>query len=276
MESADGGEAGSMKGGLGLDFVFQDWLDPRMFTDHRAQVFRLTLEGSRGEHVPISIRQGAFVHTKEDDRTGAVVWDDAVMLCRYLSMNKGIASSLKGKTVVDLGCGSGFLGIAVAATCGANVVLTDRHIMKELNQGNIEENSDIIKIGGGSVDFETLSWGQKLGKSLAEKAPVDFVLASGCVYHEEANPLLLRSLRDLSCSTTVTYFAIDFRFDVSDTRCSEQESQYAAPVVSSFLKLASESGFQMEQIPRADLGLENSFVKDSVRLYRCTFCDMNE
>jgi hypothetical protein len=84
-----GGDA-QLGGGL-FAFVFQPWLDLQMLTNHSADHFEFKLlstpatatEASSSDRT-LSVEQEAFVHTKTNDRTGAVVWDDAVVLARYL------------------------------------------------------------------------------------------------------------------------------------------------------------------------------------------------
>lgn len=264
----------------GLDFVFQDWINPRLFTDHSAETFTFDLNVVSGveEDSRLEISQGEFCHTPENDLTGAVVWDDAVMLCRYACTRPEL---LKGKSVVDLGCGSGFLGIGVAAGCGANAVLTDRPMMRALITENARKNASVVASGGGKAVFAAHSWGEPLGSEadasfddedlLSSKAPFDVCLASGCVYHEEANPLLLDSLEMLCSSKTLILFAIDFRFDVSTKDDQDIEDDYITPVVRSFLNMAKERGLVMNPIPQSDLSLPAEFIKKSVRIYNCAW-----
>ena len=54
---------------------------------------------------------------------GLKIWEGTIDLLEWLLSNHPDAS-LKGKYVLDLGCGAGLLGIA-AMECGANVVFQD-------------------------------------------------------------------------------------------------------------------------------------------------------
>ncbi|GBG24575.1 Protein N-lysine methyltransferase METTL21A [Hondaea fermentalgiana] len=254
-------EEGEDEGGFGLDFVFQDWLDPQTFTNHRANNFDL---------LGVQVQQGAFCHTKDNDQTGAVVWDDAVMLARHLVAR--FPASLRGKTVIDLGAGTGFLGLAVAHGCSADVIITDREVMRALIEQNVEVNKACIAAQGGSACFVPHSWGDPLKAGIAEHAPFDIVLASGCIYHEEANPALLKSLRALAGATGDIYVAIDFRFDVTK---QDKDDPYAAPVVASFLSQAKSAGLELRELPADEsdqgLALAREHVKKSVRIFRGCF-----
>ncbi|XP_042605159.1 protein N-lysine methyltransferase METTL21A isoform X2 [Cyprinus carpio] len=62
----------------------------------------------------------------------AVVWDAAVVLCMFLEMG---TVDLKGKRVIELGAGTGLVGI-VAALLGASVRITDREAALEFLTAN--------------------------------------------------------------------------------------------------------------------------------------------
>ncbi len=252
-----------------LGFVFENWLDPETFTEHGAPEFAL------GD---VRVRQGRFLHTKADDHTGAVVWDDAVMTLRLLSEGTGEGAVFRAPRaaparVLDLGCGTGFLGIALAAACGADVVVSDQACMRSLAEANVEANSRAVAARGGRCRFLEHSWGEALGSELAQCAPFDVILASGCVYHEEANPLLVASIKRLSGPHTVVYVAIDFRFDVSRRGSSVAEDgddeQYVSPVIRGFLEHCERGGLRMIALDSQQIGLCKEHVKDSVRVYRC-------
>lgn len=60
---------------------------------------------------------------------------------------------LSGLQILELGCGSGILGL-VAARLGANVTLTDDNSVRSLAESNVDANRWGIRGAGGSATFE--------------------------------------------------------------------------------------------------------------------------
>lgn len=79
----------------------------------------------------------------------------AVVLAKTLHfLSEEGAFQLKGKTVLDLGCGVGFVGIYLACL-GCQVVLADFPSLKDLVERNIGINKSLFK---GKVDFTVANW----------------------------------------------------------------------------------------------------------------------
>eukprot|EP00953_Heterococcus_sp_UTEX-ZZ885_P004929 3139-Heterococcus_DN1.PRE.2 len=72
--------------------------------------------------------------------TGAAVWPCAIVLSKYLEKIYAAGSQMKGITVIELGCGTGCVGL-VAAALGASVVLTDQRQLLPLMQRNVDCNN---------------------------------------------------------------------------------------------------------------------------------------
>ncbi|KAF0709557.1 hypothetical protein AaE_012836 [Aphanomyces astaci] len=106
--------------------------------------------------------------------TGLTVWPAACVLLKYLEHHYAPSNGLQGKRVVELGCGTGAVGLA-AAMLGAHVVLTDQaHILFHI-QANVQAND----VAG--VEFCAYDWGAPLPQVVAGRKPVDIVLISDCV-----------------------------------------------------------------------------------------------
>ena len=64
------------------------------------------------------------------------------------------ALSLSGKTILELGSGTGLLGIYLGCL-GVNVVMADLSSVKDLTERNISLNKSMIK---GKVEFAVANW----------------------------------------------------------------------------------------------------------------------
>ncbi|EOA25869.1 hypothetical protein CARUB_v10019248mg [Capsella rubella] len=96
--------------------------------------------------------------------------------------------------IVELGSGTGIVGIAAAATLGANVTVTDLPNVIENLKFNADANAEAVARFGGKVHVASLRWGETddvevLGQN------VDLILASDVVYHEHLYDPLLKTLR---------------------------------------------------------------------------------
>ena len=166
----------------------------------------------------LSIEQGTFCHTKKDDRTGAVVWDDAVVMALEHFAAETTPGWFRGKKCIELGSGCGFLGI-VTSCLGADTIITDQaHIVPllEKNAQNIIARKEEYLRFGGSIECRHHNWGTP-----TDGATYDVIIASGVVYHEEAIDPLLASLRALSRPSETRFFlGVDYRFDVNSSGTS--------------------------------------------------------
>lgn len=109
--------------------------------------------------------------------TGTFVWPAAHILAKYFEKRFG-PDGLRGKTLCDIGSGTGLTGF-VAAALGGTVTLTDQACVLPL----LSENVCSVVDSGLGVHAEQLvmkeyHWGEK--SPLAE-TPFDFLIVSDCV-----------------------------------------------------------------------------------------------
>ncbi|XP_053142573.1 protein N-lysine methyltransferase METTL21A [Hemicordylus capensis] len=135
----------------------------------------------------------------------AVVWDAAVVLCSFLEMG-GI--DLQGRLVIELGAGTGLLGI-VAALLGAHVTITDRKAALELLELNVQANLPADLQPRATV--KELTWGQGLASFSA--GGYDFILGADIVYLEETFADLLLTLDHLCSDHTVILLSCRLRYE---------------------------------------------------------------
>ncbi|KAK6167978.1 hypothetical protein SNE40_021892 [Patella caerulea] len=129
------------------------------------------------------------IHQSAIGDVGCVVWDAALVLCKYLeSGDFGCGAKLKGKTVLELGAGTGVVGL-VAGSLGAHVTITDLPEFLPLINLNIKENNELF---GDDVKAETLIWGQTEYNTKDEN--IDYILLADCIYYEESLEPLVNTI----------------------------------------------------------------------------------
>ncbi|KAI1895549.1 hypothetical protein AGOR_G00107390 [Albula goreensis] len=147
----------------------------------------------------IERNDGCCLHMKQYSKgdVGCVVWDAAIVLCKYLETKQfydpsnGI-NKWANKTILELGAGTGVVGL-MAATLGAHVTVTDLEDLQQLIHINIRDN--IALISNGSVSAKVLKWGEDVNKFLP---PPDYILMADCIYYEQSLEPLVKTLRDLA------------------------------------------------------------------------------
>ncbi|KAI9283214.1 putative methyltransferase-domain-containing protein [Sporodiniella umbellata] len=135
---------------------------------------------------------------------GGMIWKAADVLIEYFIWKKGLVQNLmKDKTAVDIGSGTGLVGLAIAKVFPEvkKILLTDQISMMELMQQNIGLNKlDHL------VSANLLNWGEKIPEE-SELLTADVILASECVYLEVCFIPLIETFLALSKKDTIIYLA---------------------------------------------------------------------
>ncbi|KAK7128304.1 hypothetical protein R3I93_020798 [Phoxinus phoxinus] len=134
----------------------------------------------------------------------ASVWDSALDLCQFFE-NESL--DLRGKRVIELGAGTGLVGI-VAARLGARVTLTDVPLALAQIQSNVERNTPLSGWPSGAPAVFPLSWGRDHDSF---SSGWEFVLGADIVYMPESFPLLLDTLAHLCKDGAVAFLASPMR-----------------------------------------------------------------
>lgn len=118
--------------------------------------------------------------------TGLSTWPAARVLAEYCVKNRGLFT---GKTVLELGCGTGLVGLAVLKTAQpVAYVFSDCHAsVLNLAQDNARLN------GLGSYRVINLPWEEASPEILEE---IDVILGADVVYDQTAIPGLVSVLRE--------------------------------------------------------------------------------
>lgn len=155
------------------------------------------------------------------ESVGAVVWDAALVLSRYLedcNQPHGVypdAVRLQGKRVLELGTGTGIVGMVAYILGAQEVVLTDREEILNITHDNLQHNlpkavahPDATVAAGGDprVVIKPLLWGAGQEDTLGE--PFDYVFAADLLYNSEHHDALVRTLVGLCTSTSTTIILV--------------------------------------------------------------------
>ncbi|KAK1315376.1 hypothetical protein QJS10_CPA06g01128 [Acorus calamus] len=125
--------------------------------------------------------------------TGSWLWESSLYLSEWLTTQTHL--TLVGKTIVELGAGTGFPGLTAAMIGSNRVILTDVEPLLPGLRKNVESNGL-----GDRVEVRELVWGLE-GNDCVEgliEGEIDLVLMSDIFYDQTAMPMLAETLRRLS------------------------------------------------------------------------------
>jgi len=111
------------------------------------------------------------------DLTGQIVWPVSRLVAQYLASGPGVAASLRGARVLELGAGCGLCGVAAAFLGAAEVVLTDNEpeVLAVL-----AKNAERPVPGGCALRVREFNWGD--GAAAAELGTFPFLLGADVIY----------------------------------------------------------------------------------------------
>ncbi|CAI5734959.1 unnamed protein product [Hyaloperonospora brassicae] len=124
------------------------------------------------------------------NEVGLRLWEAGWLLAEYVLRH---AHDFHDKTVLELGAGVGFTGMALACVCrSSRVVLTDYapNVLQNLRY-NVELNSDKFIC---PVEVQALDWGTWQRTDREDAVHPDILLAGDCVYDVAAFPAMMHAL----------------------------------------------------------------------------------
>lgn len=127
---------------------------------------------------------------------GGIAWPAGQILATYL-IHKG-PGYLRNKTVLELGSGTGLVGLIAGLLGDCRVWITDQSPLLPIMQRNVALNK-VDK----NVTVAELNWGESIPSSIPKP---DVILAADCVYFEPAFPLLVETLDALAGEDTELLF----------------------------------------------------------------------
>lgn len=154
---------------------------------------------------PVTVHQN--IGPSYVDATARWVWDTAPVMCEFLIDHA--KRLLAGRSVVEVGAGTGLPGLVSARLGPSSVVLTDLPSELELLEKNVEVN--VAQGKEADVTVRACAWGE-LDEWQGEV--FDTVLCSDVLYHQPRNILkALANTLEVLCSkrSGVVVFAYHFR-----------------------------------------------------------------
>ena len=124
------------------------------------------------------------------DNLGLKTWTSSLLLAKRLtSLREQIPSN--ELRVLELGAGTGLVGIAAACLWKAEVTLTDLPEIVPNLQNNVEHNTDLIQSLGGSASSRSLDWADTTNAPTTQHQQFPVVLAADPLYSPEHPRLLV-------------------------------------------------------------------------------------
>ncbi|KAJ2310770.1 hypothetical protein IWW54_003011, partial [Coemansia sp. RSA 2705] len=159
------------------------------------------LEISRDEASPVRVLQDATGTTRCG--VGATVWDAGLVLAKYLDRQTAEGRlDLAGKTVLELGAGTGIVGIALARLQPqSTVVLTDKQELVPLLERNIALN------GAQNASAQRLDWTEADGIGCTP----DVILVSDGIWARDLHQPLADVLQHTAGADTRVLLAYETR-----------------------------------------------------------------
>jgi predicted nicotinamide N-methyase len=112
---------------------------------------------------------------------GMYTWPCSAVLAQYVFFNR---AEFAGKSVLELGSGTGLCGL-VAAKCGAaSVTFTDSHSASAALD-NCKRSAEDNALPAGSFSVKPLTWGLLSPGLLSSFSGIDFILGSDCFFDPE-------------------------------------------------------------------------------------------
>lgn len=184
----------------------------------------------------------------------SVVWDASLTLAGYLmQLNATKPDNFKGKVVLELGSGIGLCGM-VAATLGAETLLTDMNGALKLLQHNLTENKK--QFPAWTAEAREFTWSKENAEQLSAEKKFDYILLADCIYYKDSIEPLVESLKVLVKEGTTVVLTQELR-----------ESRKQIDLFKDFLKLIKEF-LVIQEVPTAKQ--HPDYQSEEIMVFSCT------
>jgi predicted nicotinamide N-methyase len=140
---------------------------------------------------------------------GATIWDSAMVLSAYIDRANVIHQNSR---VLDIGAGTGLVGLVAASLGASNVYLGDRPRILPLINQNISLNSSLIQ----HVESFAVTFGENNNNPFVVKGNYDVIVVSDMLYLPELYTDIVLALCECSSMQTVILIAYEERQTLSE------------------------------------------------------------
>ncbi|KAG3106884.1 hypothetical protein PC129_g4765 [Phytophthora cactorum] len=133
--------------------------------------------------------------------TGLTTWDGSVVLAKYLEHQR--RSDITGSRVVELGAGTGLVGISAALLGARHVTLSDLAYVVDNLAKNVAETMKLAAIARRPIESDVSTQVLDWFNPPTDLGDIDFLLASDVVWVEELIPPLVGTFATLLRHSTV-------------------------------------------------------------------------
>lgn len=125
-----------------------------------------------------------------------------------MQLNKNQPNLFQNKKIIELGSGIGLCGM-IAATLGADSLLTDLEAALKLLKHNVEENRKKFPLW--KIEVAEFLWSQATAEALCKARKFDYILLADCIYYKDSIEPLIETLKVLVQDGTTVILTQELR-----------------------------------------------------------------
>ncbi|KAJ3244221.1 Methyltransferase-like protein 21D [Chytriomyces hyalinus] len=212
--------------------------------------------------LPVSSVNHVLTFEESDAGIHGRLWDSALVLCDALSdllSSRGFNESGRMPKILDLGCGTGTVGLLIASMIQAEVVLSDIPECLSLARKNVEANNSSISAVGSKVSVKGMWWGDL--EAVRQLGTFDLIIAADVVYETEYFEDLMATLSG-SCAVGSEIWLVYKRRGLS----MDEEVDFFKKMDQRFTNVTNDSASEKGEV--AALGTIASQIGCYLRIYR--------
>ncbi|RHX97034.1 hypothetical protein DYB25_003607 [Aphanomyces astaci] len=201
----------------------------------------ITSDRSEVVRIPVTTTDATCIEVEcnWDVGIGGSLWTSGRLLVDYMARNSRERDALVGRTVLELGSGTGLVGLAMAHMGPSRVIVTDLDTHVASMERNVVRNAELFPPST-KVEVVALDWTTFTAADARALTPIDWIVGTDIAYLPEFYAPLLRTLELLVVPSTTRILLGLGRHD-TDMR---------------FFRMLAEAGYEYYKISDALVGPE--------------------